>query len=440
MQKKSSYTKIFILVIGFVIVGGLLEFSNFIFSKSNSKNLEYIPENAILKMRIDGKKLSKKTIESLLFDSKNSNILIQLDTLIQQIRRDTSKVEKIKNSGINFNSEIGVFAIEKNGNIDFGILLNISDKDDFINNLKSKPDTYFAINNDGNVGVIGFSSNPFSKPDLKFLQKIVSKKSTYSFTDSDFENDITIETKEIKNSPFGGSSGKINCSINADKVTFNGKLKSTLPFTPTNYSLAKNGLHYTLQDPVSLKQINTMFQLLNPSLSEIKHIAINYRGVTLKEGGNPYFAEPDFDLLLSFENTIIQDSLLNFVNKFNELGFKYENGELFAGKTKFTLKLIDGKHLFIGTKSNSLVNKPNPNLVEVNGSPELLTKIKGPDYITSFFEVMTPFAATKTYLSSIESTNMTMNKSDLNGTIQFKKGKNSFLEMIRFMLILKGIQ
>jgi hypothetical protein len=438
MQKKSSFSKILILIIGFIILGGLLEFSYFISSKSDSKNLEYIPEDAVFKMRIDGKKLSGKTIESVLFDSKNDNILVQLDTLFQQIRRDTSKVDDIKNNGINFNSEVGIFATEQKGIIQFGILLNLKDKDKFVKSLK--PGTNYQLNQNEDIALISYNSDILNFNEYNAIHKFFEKKSSYKFDDSDFENDITIDTKALKNSPFGNNSGKINCSINADKISIIGKLKTILPFTPSKYSLAKNGLHYTLQDPASLKQINTAIKLFMPSLSEISQFALNYRGVNLKEGGNPYFAEPDLDLLISFKSTINQDSLLNFINKFNELGFKYENKELYAGKSKFTLKLIEGKHLFIGTKSNSLLAKSNPNLVEISGSPEMLTKIKGPEYITSFFELMTPFAAAKTYFTSIENTSLTIGKSELNGTITFKKGKNSFIEMIRFMLILKGIQ
>lgn len=437
MQKKSTFTKILILVIGFVIIGGLTEFLNFISISAESKNLEYIPNEAVLKLRINGKSLIGKTANSVLFDAKNDpKFLTQIDTLLQQTLKNK---EESENNGINFLSEIGVFGVEDNGLVNLYVLVNIKNKNQFIESFKKKGSTNYALNSDGDVALIAIQSGLASQ-NVNSFKKFLSKKSNFKFDSFDFENDITLVTAAPKNNLLNLGSGKLNGKFDDDKFTFTGKIKSNLPFHPVNYSLVKSGLHYTLQDPASLKQFNMILKMLNPTLPNIQHIGLNYRGVSLKEGGNPYFAEPDLDLLISFDNAINPALLLENINKFNELGFRYENEELFAGKSKFVIKLIDDKHLFIGKNEKNLLNKSNPNLVEFDGKPEILTNITGPDYITSFFEVMTPFAAAKSYLSSIENTNLVVTKTDIKGSVVFKKNKNSFIEIIRLMLILKGIQ
>jgi hypothetical protein len=434
MQKKYSIYNTLILFLGFIVLGGLIVFSSIIFSDSTSKNLEYIPIEAIFKMRINGKALVGKTFTSIAFENQDSEFLRQLDTLVQQNIKDTTKKEK---SGINFLSEIGAFGVEKNGQISVGFILNIKNKENFIKNMKLMGNSNYVINND-DVAIIGIANN--SSFDKKTFQSFLTKKTTNNFTDNDFQNDLTICFKQSKKPTFQTGTGKINLNFDGDKIAFEGKIKSNQPFTPTKYSISKKGFHYMVQDPKSLNQLNTFLRMIDPLWGNLTHIEFDYRGVALKEGGNPYYADPDLDILLSFENEMEFDSLLTKLNFLKDVGIKYEKGELFAGKSKYSIKNIDKKHLFLGKSSSSFLEKSNPNLMEISGSPEVLTNIKGPDYITSFFDVMTPFAATKTYFSSIEKTTITMSKTDVKGEVKFKKGKNSFIEIVRFMLILKGIQ
>ena len=96
---------------------------------------------------------------------------------------------------------------------------------------------------------------------------------------------------------------------------------------------------------------------------------------------------------------------------------KVEVGILFVQSTYNNTKLVltDSKGAVLGTSSS--------------GSIGFKGAKKG-----------TPFAAAKSYLSAIEKTNLVVTKTDIKGSVIFKKNKNSFIEIIRLMLILKGIQ
>jgi hypothetical protein len=110
------------------------------------------------------------------------------------------------------------------------------------------------------------------------------------------------------------------------------------------------------------------------------------------------------------------------------------------GNSNFYIKTLDKNQLFIGKNSSNLANKQNFNSIEIIGSPELLTKIKAPEYITSFFEMMTPFAASKSYLSSIKNIDFSIHDYNIKTEVNFKKDKNAFQESFKAFLILKGIQ
>jgi hypothetical protein len=113
---------------------------------------------------------------------------------------------------------------------------------------------------------------------------------------------------------------------------------------------------------------------------------------------------------------------------------------LSMGKSLYNLDVYDNKHLYITKKKSSIAQKTNNNLFEINGSPELLTKINAPEYITSFFEMMSPFAASKSYLTSIKNINLKVSTNNFKTEITFKKNKNSFQELLKAVLIVKGIQ
>ena len=434
MQNKARIYKILIIFLGFLIVSSLIVSYFFLFSNAKNKNLNYIPENAIVKARINGKVLIGKSIENICFENPDSKLLTQLDTLIQQTLRTD-----IKNTGIDYLSEIGAFVIEINGTYNYFLLLNIDDKNEFNSYFSNTTSYKYALSKDGEVGIVQLNFDSFSKLKNDYLKTILNKESSFKFKENDFKNDITIESKGFssfsKNDNF-----KLNCNFFGDRISMNGKFNNQINSTEEKFSLIKNGLHFSINEPTILNRISELIKNYNPSFPELNHLEMNYRGMSLTEGGNPYFAEPDFDLLISCKNKINPDSILNFVNKYNDFGISYKNNKLLMGKSLYNLNVYDNKHLFITKKKSSIAQKTNNNLFEINGSPDLLTKIKAPEYITSFFEMMTPYAASKSYLSSIDDFNLAIKKGSFKSEIVFKKNKNSFQELLKTFLIVKGIQ
>lgn len=431
MQNKATISKILIISISLFIVGGLSISYYFLFSKANNENLNYIPENAIVKVRINGKSLVGKTIKNICFEKPDSKLLTQLDTLIHQTLR-----ADLKNTGIDYLSEIGAFITENEGKYNYFLVLNVDDKNEFNAYFSNSTNVNFTTNQDGNVGIVELGFDDLRKDNLN---DFIKKKSKFKFKEKDFSNDITIEGKGFdllsKNGFF-----KLNCNFYEDKIAIEGNIQNALKSFNNKFILIKNGLHISVNEKNTLQKVSKLIQTFNPAFPELNHFEINYRGVSLTEGGNPYYAEPNFDLLIGFKNNIQQDSLLNFVNKYKDFGFSYSNNKLSMGKSVYSLKVLNDTYLFISKNSKSVAQNSNDDIFEINGSPELLTKIKAPEYITSFFEMMSPYAASKSYLSSIKNINLKVKTNKFKTEITFKKNKNSFQELLKAVLIVKGIQ
>lgn len=431
MQNKATISKILINTISLFTVGSLSIAYYFLSSKANHENLNYIPENAIVKVRINGKSLAGKTIKNICFEKPESKLLTQLDTLIHQTLR-----ADLKNTGIDYLSEIGAFITENDGKYNYFLVLNVDDKNEFNAYFSNSTNVNFKINQDGTVGIVELGFDDFEKDNLN---EFLKKKSTFKFKESDFTNDITIEAKGFdllsKNGFF-----KINCNFYGDKIVIDGTIQNAFNSFNNKFSLIKNGLHISVNEKNTLQNVSKLIQTFNPTFPELNHFEINYRGVSLTEGGNPYYAEPNFDLLIGFKNNIQKDSLLNFVNNYKDFGFSYSNNKLSMGKSVYNLKVLKDRYLFISKNSRAVTQKSGDDIFEINGSPELLTKIKAPEYITSFFEMMSPYAASKSYLTSIKNINLKVTTNKFKTEITFKKNKNSFQELLKAVLIVKGIQ
>lgn len=431
MQNKATISKILIITISLFTVGSLSIAYYFLSSKANHENLNYIPENAIVKVRINGKSLAGKTIKNICFEKPESKLLTQLDTLIHQTLR-----ADLKNTGIDYLSEIGAFITENDGKYNCFLVLNVDDKNEFNAYFSNSTNVNFKINQDGTVGIVELGFDDFEKDNLN---EFLKKKSTFKFKESDFTNDITIEAKGFdllsKNGFF-----KINCNFYGDKIVIDGTIQNAFNSFNNKFSLIKNGLHISVNEKNTLQNVSKLIQTFNPAFPELNHFEINYRGVSLTEGGNPYYAEPNFDLLIGFKNNIQKDSLLNFVNNYKDFGFSYSNNKLSMGKSVYNLKVLKDRYLFISKNSRAVTQKSGDDIFEINGSPELLTKIKAPEYITSFFEMMSPYAASKSYLTSIKNINLKVTTNKFKTEITFKKNKNSFQELLKAVLIVKGIQ
>lgn len=431
MQNKATISKILIITVSLFIVSGLSISYYFLFSKANNENLNYIPENAIVKVRINGKSLAGKTIKNICFEKSDSKLLTQLDTLIHQTFR-----ADLKNTGIDYLSEIGAFITENEGKYNYFLVLNVDDKNEFNAYFSNSTNINFTTNKDGNVGIVELGFDDFKKDNLN---EFLKKETSFKFKEIDFKNDITIEGKGFdllsKNGFF-----KLNCNFYGDKISVDGSILNAFESFNNKFTLIKNGLHISVNEKNTLKSVSKLIQAFNPSFPELNHFEINYRGVSLTEGGNPYFAEPDFDLLLAFKNKIKQDSLLNFVNKYKDFGFSYLNNKLSMGRSVYNLEVLNDTYLFISKNSKSVAQKSNNKLFEINGTPELLTKINAPEYIISFFEMMSPYAASKSYLTSIKNINLKVSTNNFKTEITFKKNKNSFQELLKAVLIVKGIQ
>lgn len=428
MQNKAAIPKLFFSLISVSIIICLWILSYYFFSEPNRKNLDYIPNNASIKIRINGKSLIGKSIKNICFDKKDEKLLTQIDTLLHKILRT-----EVENTGIDFLSEIGVFMINNNQTPNFFITLNLENKEQFSRFASKTNLKNYLIIKSSKVVIIQIDRN---KNDEILISQFSTTKNAYRFNDEDFKNDLTVSGKISASSP----SFKLNANINKENIILNGKLNQKLTRSNENFTLSKNGFNITINENFLIKKISEFLINISGYKNQITKLETNYRGIALTEDGSPYYAEPDFDLLITYKNKVNQDSVLNFINRYNELGIKYSNQKLTMGNSKYTLEKLDENQLFIGKKRSNILNTKNLYSIEINGSPEFITKINAPEYITSFFEMMTPFAASKSFLTSIKNIKFAVKNKSIETEIKFKKDKNAYQEAVKAFLILKGIQ
>ncbi|MFN5911721.1 MAG: hypothetical protein ACK45H_10330, partial [Bacteroidota bacterium] len=98
-------------------------------------NLDHVPANAELAVRIDARQIAETTVQSILLESKDEQIIRLLEKAVSQGPQNNST---FSNSGINFLSDIVVFSYPYGKGKISGILYNLLDQDAFLKNMPER--------------------------------------------------------------------------------------------------------------------------------------------------------------------------------------------------------------------------------------------------------------------------------------------------------------
>ena len=270
MTKKNKIKSVVtsLLLVSFLWI--LFFIVRFAYEESDKTNLNYIPKNAIIALKIDGKELIKSSFSSILFESQDENTIRKIREFIQ-----TQDFENKKYDGLNILSQIVVFSAPlKNGDV-LGFSLNLEDPDAFksvIGESKNKNQFVEVIDNVGFI-LIALNESSISNADLstyftKHIKNNSQRKSNFSKTNN---SSIQVYTK---GKLFGESSCFNSSQINLQMLKSGFELdgdftiaKSTIENIPSKTLLktSKNNFHFSssiitsaLQDSlnVQLKKLN----------------------------------------------------------------------------------------------------------------------------------------------------------------------------------------
>jgi hypothetical protein len=415
-------------------------------NKSSQKALDYIPKESNFLFKLNSKKFFKSTSYSMLFNSKDQDLLSSFENFMDKRKTGTGKKNDF---GIDFLSDVVVFGEKVNEGQNFVVVFELMNPELFVENLPNflGKNQSFAL--DGNTGFIltHFSSVKINQIELKkYLNQIIKNKhlSKYSPQKSDFMS-LKLDGFKI-NENYIAKKGKLISYIDEKELKLEGEIElENAKSLNVKLSLLNSGFHFetcliskTIQD-----SIHAYLAKIGFNSPEIDRISINYYGVELQESSTSgLIVSPIFDLLLTFKKDFKTNDFLGDFKMLKDLGYKLEGNTIVANKINYFVDSIDSRNLFIGCHLDKVVKRKNNLLLALNGDATMLTSIKGGGFLSSIVQVLPPFKSSKNLFDSFQEINLVSkqnkNKVEIQGKIQVKENKFIYNEFLRFYLTFIG--
>lgn len=431
-----------------VMLWGAFAITSLLLEQHNNENVEFIPENSVFVARIDGRKLLKEGLSSVILQEDNEII-----SLIEKLTTDRSDTSGISNRpGINFNSDIVFFTILNGENKLFGALFNLNSPKKFNENLPNLLKSHQSFSSNGHIGVVLSESisndvKPFNKKELKSIAiDLIKEKQDFPFEEVlSFPDDNTMaktwsEQGFLKNSDVFSNSN-LSFSVNEHILDLYGTLEiSSNKESLINKQLKPKGTHLTILQlsEIANDSITKLLDEFNLETANINGLSINFYGTEIIE--EPSFViVPKFDALLYFESNF--DVKTN-IDSLTTQGIieEYTDDYLLYGGCKFYYKQINSQTIYIGKSKNpEYQDFDKSTIVEVSGSLEPLTLITGTGIMKKFIEIISIFSASKGLSEKIDEIDFRMIRGEkdivkLKGELKFKEGYHPLNSILKFGL------
>lgn len=438
---KSFVLALFALVFLAVFIG----VSRFILVKEDPKNEVFIPAQSQYAIKVQGKELFKTSLHDLFLDKPDAEVF----SLLRKLTAKENGNQKVKDSGIDFLSDVLIFNYPTADGEYFGFVFQLNDANAFQKNILDE-----AAKNTGGVcnaetGIL-LVFNPKKKSILlskeaiqkEALQILNNPRQEAFFTKMNFKNNSFIyleKRKETTDFPSFGK-GDLSLDIKDSVLHIAGKFSSTPTVSKSNWTLKPQGFHISssMLNAEIQDTIQYLFTKQGFNLPKTTKIAFNYSGIQMGNGG----IIPKMDLLLEFDSTISKTEFLE-PQHWRKLGFTISRNtdneyDLNNGSNDFLLTFLDDKTIFIGPNKDNLVNKSNDRIFYMTGDARYLTKIEGGGLVAMGINLYPPFKTGKDFLESLKKTDIEITSKGKNtvikGEILFKEGRSVTVETLRLML------
>lgn len=414
--------------------------------QKNDNNL-FVPQNSTFAMRIDGRSIAENTFFSVFLEARDEKLLRKIRNSLDEL-----KEKQIKNTGINFLSDMILFSVPyKNGNL-IGVSLNLTAPSKFKKNYPNVFGKDQFIDIHGNVGLILLYRSDSAK-------RLVDKRELVTFYHKQIpaKNPFVLNRKNkkilqmyTKGSLFGNSdyfaSSNLFFETHKSSITIEGNLEISQKKTPNNQlekhflATKKGDFHFStaiisnsIQDSLQ-KALNKM----GLNLPKIKSLSCNYRGMTILNNETGMHTIPNIDLVLEFKNAITAESILNNSELLNKIEGTFSDDQLTISNRSYHILQIDKYTIFIGT-SEVPVFSDNAEIIAVKGNLSSILKIEGGGLITSFLEIVPIYRASKELFDNTEDFEIIVKKTNdqkaqIKGNISFKKDHYAMNEFLKFLL------
>ncbi len=427
------YTVVLVIVISVLFII-MFVIKDFVLMMDENANLKYIPNNAFFAARINTSELIKLSTEQLL-TTQDAEIKEQLKKL------DLSSGDQTFN-GINFTSNVYMFIIPFENEYVEGFLFNLTD-DNLFEQFYLKDNKYAGAANK-EVGIIFLRDlktlSTGQLNNLLDIAKQIAEKEQNSKTQINFPNsNAIISTWSTDVSGGLPYSNNLDLNFQTDKITLNGIFRSQTDMSEGwNYLKRKGISFHTSLIPGSINDtINKLYKSLEKNDSiVIKSISLNYEGVNFEQSDKLSIV-PKMELLVNFQKEVNKDSLLQPLER-NKLIQLSDSNRFIFNEIAFTVTQSEPNQLLIYTGNFPSQIEVRNELLEFSGDPSLLFKVGGNSPYGQFLNFIPLFRGGRQLTEATEYVNLKIRPGDkglhqVDGVMQFKKGKSPILELIKFM-------
>ncbi len=404
------------------VLFGIIFITDTLLLTSKQNQLNYIPAEAELVVRIHSRAIIEQTLQSVLIDSEDTKLV---NTLYRKLKQQTKKGKRITNDGIDYLSDIVLFQLPFKTSYVLGILVKLNDEDAFEETIGSTVSAQRVAVTHNEVGLIltykGKENDHASSIDLEQLADNILSNSTQ-------KQKAPQSNKSLVS--VGGKLGRFELHLAKNTLEFSGTFSPNTSINrPAGNRLQAKGFHLSashLSDlPFAMDDV------------PLENISFNFLGIGAP---NDYgIPKINFELLVGFHQKIDVATLLK--DKIGDaLVFSDDKQEISVMNHSYYFKKLNDSSFYMGsTKAPVLERTNSSNLFQVSGNPSSFFAYKSNSIALTVIEMNPLFHATKQLAQATQSMNIQLVKKDekrldFTGQICFKKGKSPINEMIRFLM------
>lgn len=422
-------------------------------NKSDQSINAYIPKNANLIFKLNSKDFFKSSTYSLIFSSKDQQLLNSFEAFLNKQRKGTGKSTDF---GIDFVSDFTFYAQDFNQGQNYVILFNLMNRKKFLKNMPASLSKNQAMAIKGNMGalVTYYGEQPAKQAKIKaFAQGIFKKTSGFKFSFAKEELFNTNFTNYRVNSQLFIDKGKISSSISETQFKIQGELDVEFEEGLTRRwslipALSDNPLHIenSIFSKMMQDTIQRYMEKMGISSPPINHVSFNYYGIKLQFTDKTDIGvifTPIFDLIVTFDSKYDVDEIFKNSAQIEKFGFIRVNNAIVAEDVKYKIREIDSTTLYIGN-NNELVIKRNKNdLFRISGDISRLTHVEGGGFfLNTMLNAYPPYKASKDLFEGIQRVKLVVKpkgkKVTIDGKIDFHPDHYLFNDLFKFYLNIKG--
>lgn len=450
MQVFSFIKRAIPVLLGFVFLWlGLIAFA-FIKNQSPQAGFNLVPEKANFVLQMQVKDFIKSSTYSILFESKDQELLNGLESFLSKQRKGTGKNNDF---GIDYTADMILFGEAFESGQNYVMLFNLASEKKFKKNLPNFLKRNQAFISDHKLGILvtHYGEKPVNRKKLQaYTENLLTRNSkgkrSNTLVHPESADFCKLNLNKFKiNDEIFISSGVISTQINKQKLNISGELKTVdHRYEISEWSLLPQGLHVensfispTMQD--SIQHYLAKIGLCTPSVARI---SMNYMGIEFQDYENTMIMTPIFDLLLTFDEPFNSEQIFKNTTEIEKFGFMREKNKIQSGKFTYFIDSLDSKTLYVGVHQQQVNRKKSTSLFSLSGDITMLTELREGGFIASLVESTSMFRAPKNLFQNIQKIDIEAlpknDKIQIEGIMEFKKDSYLYNEFLKFYLTFKG--